>query len=91
MKKAFRIYITGTVQGVFFRQFLKENAEKLDVAGFTRNLEDGRVEVFVQGEGENIERMIEMCKKGPKYSKIHKVDIKEEKPQEFKEFKVLHI
>ena len=91
MKKAFRVYITGTVQGIFFRQFLKENAEKLDVNGFTRNLEDGRVEVFVEGEEEKVNKMIELCRSGPKHSKIQKVDVKEEKLQDFREFKVLHI
>ena len=44
-----RIYISGTVQGVFFRGFIKENAEKLNLRGFVRNLEDGRVEVFIEG------------------------------------------
>ena len=44
MKKAVRLYIDGAVQGLFFRQFVKENAERYDVKGFVRNLEDGRVE-----------------------------------------------
>jgi len=43
MKKSVRIYIYGTVQDVFFRSFVKENAERYDVKGFTRNLEDGRI------------------------------------------------
>ena len=47
MKKSVRLYIDGTVQGVFFRTFLKENADRNNVKGFTRNLEDGRVEVFI--------------------------------------------
>mgnify|MGYP001562409564 FL=1 len=40
MKKSVRLYISGVVQGVFFRIFIKDNAEKLDVKGFVRNLED---------------------------------------------------
>lgn len=91
MKKAVRIYISGTVQGIFFRQFLKENAEKNDIRGFARNLEDGRVEIFAEGESDNVNKMVELCRKGPKYSKIQKVEIKEEKLQDFKEFKILHI
>lgn len=91
MKKAVRLYIDGAVQGLFFRQFVKENAERYDVKGFVRNLEDGRVEVFIEGDLENVDKMIELCKVGPKHSQIRKVDMKEEKVQDFKEFKILHI
>jgi len=91
MKKAVRLYIHGTVQGIFFRQFVKDNAEKYDVRGFVRNLEDGRVEVFAEGESENVNNLIESCKKGPKHSQIRNVEVKEERLQDFKEFKILHI
>ncbi len=91
MKKAVRLYIEGTVQGIFFRQFVKENAERNNVKGFVRNLEDGRVEVFIEGDIENVDKMIELCQKGPKHAKIDKAEIKEEKFQDFKEFKLLHI
>jgi len=91
MKKAVRIYITGTVQGVFFRAFVKENAERYDVKGFTRNLEDGRIEIFLEGNPENVNKMMELCEKGPKHSQIKKMEVKPEKFQDFKTFKVLHI
>ncbi len=91
MKKAVRLYIEGTVQGVFFRKFIKENAERYNVKGFVRNLEDGRVEVFAEGGIENVNKLIELCKQGPKHSQIENVDIREEKFQGFKEFKLLHI
>jgi len=91
MKKAVRLYITGTVQGVFFRAFIKENAERYDVKGFTRNLEDGRIEVFLEGNPDEVNKMIELCKKGPRHSVIKNVDIKDEKFQGFKDFKVLRI
>lgn len=91
MKKSVRAYITGTVQGVFFRGFIKENAERHNVKGFVRNLEDGRIEVFLEGDVDNVNKMIELCKKGPKHSQIRKVEIKQERFQGFKVFKVLHI
>jgi len=91
MKKSIRIYITGTVQGIFFRAFVKENAERYNVKGFVRNLEDGRVEVFLEGDTNAVDKMIELCKKGPKHSDIKKVEIKDERFQDFKTFKVLHI
>ena len=91
MKKAVRIYIKGIVQGVFFRAFARENAEKNNVKGFIRNLKDGRLEIFVEGNPDNVKKMIEDCKIGPKHSKIEGFEIKKDKFQGFKEFKVLHI
>ena len=91
MKKSVRVYVDGTVQGVFYRGFIKENAERYDVKGFVRNLEDGRVEVFLEGDVEEVAKMVELCKQGPKHSMIRNVEVKEEKFQGFKTFKVLHI
>ncbi len=91
MKKSVRLYITGTVQGVFFRMFIKENAEKINVKGFVRNLEDGRVEAFLEGDADGVNKMIELCKKGPRHSQIRNVEEKIERFQDFKVFKNLHI
>jgi len=91
MKKSVRVYITGTVQGVFFRGFVKENAERYDVKGFVRNLEDGRIEIFLEGNAENVNKVIELARKGPKHSQIRNVEIKPERFQGFKVFKALHI
>lgn len=89
MKKAIRLYITGNLQSLFFRQFIKENAEKHGVKGFFRNREDGRVEIFLEGESSKVDAMKEVCKTGPKYSNIKGVEEKEERLQDFKEFKIL--
>ena len=91
MKKSIRLYISGTVQGIFFRNFVKENAERYNVKGFVRNLEDGRVEIFLEGNIDDVAKMIEVCKTGPKHSQIKNVEEKEERFQDFKTFKVLHI
>ncbi|MBU2053171.1 MAG: acylphosphatase [Nanoarchaeota archaeon] len=91
MKKSVRLYIDGTVQGVFFRAFVKENAERHNVKGFVRNLEDGRAEVFLEGDNKDVNKMIELCKKGPKHSQIRKVEVKSETFQDFKVFKILHV
>jgi len=91
MKKSVRVYIEGTVQGIFFRGFVKENAERHNVKGFVRNLEDGRVEVFLEGNNDDVDKMIELCRTGPKHSDIKNVEVKDEKFQDFKNFKVLHI
>jgi acylphosphatase len=91
MKKSVRLYIDGTVQGVFFRRFIKENAERFNVKGFTRNLEDGRIEVFLEGNVDEVKKMIDLCKKGPRHSQIRNVEEKMERFQGLKNFKVLHI
>ncbi len=91
MKKSVRIYIDGTVQGVFFRAFIKENAERHNVKGFIRNLESGKIEVFLEGDSDGVNKMIELCEKGPKHAQIRNVQIKPERFQDFKVFKVLHI
>ena len=91
MKKSVRLYITGTVQGVFFRAFIKENAEKFGLKGFVRNLEDGRIEVFLEGQIDDVRKMIELCRSGPKHAQIRNVEIKEERHQGFTTFKTLHI
>jgi acylphosphatase len=91
MKKSVRLYIEGSVQGVFYRAFIKENAERYNVKGFVRNLEDGRVEIFLEGNANDVNKMIEIAEKGPKHSEIKNVQIKPEKFQDFKSFKILHI
>lgn len=91
MKKSVRVYIEGTVQGIFFRAFVKENAERHNVKGFVRNLENGRVEIFLEGNNDDVDKMIELCRAGPKHSEIKNVEVKDEKFQDLKTFKILHI
>ena len=91
MKKPVRVYISGTVQGLFFRQFVKDSAEKLNVKGFVRNLEDGRVEAFFEGNVDNVNAVIEICRRGPPHAQIRKLEVKDEKYQGFSSFKILNI
>ena len=91
MKKANKIIIKGTVQGMFFRSFIKENADALGLRGFVRNLDSGDVEVIVEGEIENVDQMHEVCKQGPKHAVVKGLEITEIPFQDFQEFKILHI
>ena len=91
MKKSTRLIISGSVQPFFFKPFVKENANKNNVRGFVRNLEDGRLEIFLEGDQENVDNMIEICKRGPTRSNLRYVEEKEEKFQDFKEFKIIKI
>ncbi len=58
------IIITGFVQGVGYRKFLKHEARKRGITGWTRNLPDGTVESVLIGEKEKIEEVVSLCKKG---------------------------
>jgi len=90
MKAGARLTVKGTVQGIFFRQFCKEHADKLGLRGFVRNLESGDVEVVVEGESEGIERLLRFLRKGPEHAQIRDVVVEERKwGGDFKEFKVL--
>jgi len=89
MKKAIRLYITGSLQSLFYRTFIKENADKLNVRGFLRNREDGRVEIFLEGNSENVDAMSLICKRGPKHAIIRSVEEKPERFQDFTEFKII--
>lgn len=92
VKSAAKLVVHGTVQGVFFRQFVKENADKLGLKGFVRNMDDRSVEVILEGEKESIERITEIIKKGPAHSMIRDVLCEGKKwSGEFKDFKILRI
>ena len=90
MKKAVRLTITGTIQGIFFKQFIKDHAEKNKVSGFLRSKEDGRVEIFLEGDRENVDSLVSICKRGPQHSNIRSVEEKTERVQDFKEFKIFN-
>jgi len=89
MKKSIRITIQGSMQPVFFNIFIKENADKLGVKGFVRNKEDGQVEIFIEGNMNEVNQMILTCKTGPQHVMIRNVNEKEEKYQGFKDFRIM--
>ena len=90
MKKAIRLYLTGTVQSMFFRLFIKQNVEKFNVKGFFRKLDDGRAEVFLEGESADVDSAIEVCKTCPKYAQIRNIELKDEHLQGFKDFRIIN-
>lgn len=90
MKKSVRFVVKGTVQGVFFRNFVVEHAKTLGLRGFVRNLESGDVEIIVEGEMESIEKFAERIKKGPEHSHIRNLKAENRKwTGEFSDFKII--
>jgi acylphosphatase len=85
------LFIDGLVQGVFFRSTTRSVAKKYSIKGWVKNLPDGRVEVVAEGEEENIQKLIEFCKKGPPGAIVTDVQIIwEEYKGEFDDFKIVY-
>ena len=86
-----RLFVTGKVQGVFFRQSLKVMAKKNNIFGWVKNLQDGRVEAVLEGNEENVSRLVEWAHGGPANARVEEVDIRNEKfTGEFSKFDVLY-
>ncbi|RAK11157.1 acylphosphatase [Halanaerobium saccharolyticum] len=82
------IYISGRVQGVGFRAFIREQAAVLDIKGWAKNLTDGRVEVVIQGQKNNIKQMILKLKEGPSFARVDDFEINDEKVDNYKDFEI---
>lgn len=85
------IFISGFVQGVGFRHFIRQKAREYGVLGWVRNTSDGRVEAVLAGTKEDIENVINECKKGPMLSKVKDVVVSwEEEKEKFSDFAIRH-
>jgi acylphosphatase len=84
------IIISGFVQGVGFRQFVKKEAGKLSLKGWVKNIDRGRVEALFDGEKELIEKMINLCKKGPFLAEVKNIEVEwEDKNMDFNSFELI--
>jgi acylphosphatase len=85
------VFISGTVQGVGYRYFVKSCAQKLGLTGYVLNTEDGGVEAVFQGEKEKIEDMIALCRKGPMLSEVKQIGFEwVESDERFPEFNIIN-
>lgn len=85
------ILIFGFVQGVGYRKFVRQQAQKLGLVGWVRNLPEGTVEAEVAGDKEIIEELITFCRKGPFLAQVKHVEVEwEEKEFEYQEFVMRH-
>jgi acylphosphatase len=74
-KARVNIFVSGLVQGVFFRSQTKNKAEELGLFGWVRNLTDGRVEILAEGEREKLEKLVDWAKKGPASARVDDLQI----------------
>jgi acylphosphatase len=75
------LYIKGKVQGVFFRSWIKKMAEELQLVGWVKNLDDGRVETEFEGPRDKVDELVELCKLGAESAKVEHVDVIFEEPE----------
>lgn len=83
------VFISGRVQGVYFREYTRREAEKLGIKGWVRNLPDGRVEAVFEGPDDVLEKMISWCHRGSPSASVTQVEVLDEKAeQHFQDFRI---
>jgi acylphosphatase len=78
----------GRVQGVFFRDSTRREAERRGVAGWARNTPDGTVEVVLEGDEDAVEGMVAFLRDGPGHASVSRVDVVSEPPEQLQGFSV---
>mgnify|MGYP006079429293 FL=1 len=85
-----RLIITGNVQGVGFRAFVRNRAIKNNVTGWVKNLDDGSVEALLSGSQENLDKLIEITRRGTPWSKVSDVVVTySEEQEEYSLFEII--
>ena len=83
-----RVVVHGRVQGVFFRDSCRQEAERLGVAGWVRNEPDGTVAGLFEGSPEAVEQLVSWCRRGPRHARVERVDVGEAAPERVRGFSV---
>jgi acylphosphatase len=86
--KHLSIHVSGKVQGVFFRASTKEKADEFKIKGIVRNNADGSVSIEAEGEGENLQRFIAWCKRGPKFARVEACEVNDGELRNYKSFTI---
>jgi acylphosphatase len=82
------VFVSGTVQGVFYRATTRDTARERGVDGWVRNLEDGRVEAVFEGEQSAVEEMVEWCRTGSPQASVDDVEAEYGEPEGLDGFEV---
>jgi acylphosphatase len=83
-----RVVVTGQVQGVFFRDTTRREAERLGVSGWVCNRRDGAVEAVFEGPADAVGALVEFCSSGPRGAAVAAVDVRDESPEGLRGFEV---
>lgn len=82
------VFVSGDVQGVFFRQETRNRAQSQGMAGWVKNLPDGRVEAVFEGPEDVVDQMVEWCRSGPRWAEVMDVEVTREGPEGLDTFEV---
>jgi len=89
-KRRVHVFISGRVQGVFFRASAKKKARGLGITGWIKNLPGGRVEAVLEGDSESVEKIVDWAKKGPPAAKVQDIEVEEKEYRaQFDSFKIV--
>ena len=80
-ERAVHGYVSGRVQGVYYRASFVQACEQQGLTGWVRNLDDGRVEFFVQGTSAAVEAALAWARQGPPAARVDRVDVQQAVPQ----------
>jgi acylphosphatase len=83
-----RVVARGRVQGVFFRDSVRREAEAAGVSGWVTNRADGAVEAVFEGDADAVERMLSCVRDGPGHAEVEDVEVHEEEPEGLEGFEV---
>lgn len=81
MRQSVKVIVKGRVQGVGFRWFTREKARNLGLTGYVRNLPNGNVEIWAEGEQQDINDLIHLLRQGPSWSQVTDLEIDEVQSQ----------
>lgn len=89
MDIARHVFVSGLVQGVAFRYHARERARELGVAGWVRNLSDGRVEARFEGPEERVEAFLAWLRHGPRAALVTECEVREREPAGDEGFRIV--
>jgi acylphosphatase len=84
----YRVFVSGRVQGVFFRDACRQIAEEHGVGGWVRNLPDGRVEAVFEGTQDDVQKVVDWTRHGPRRAAVADVWVRQEQPEGLDTFQV---
>ena len=88
MSTAVRVRIRGLVHGVSFRSSMAQLASELGVRGWVRNLPDGSVEAFLEGDERKVRKVLDWARMGPPRARVDKVEVDSVAPRNHRDFRI---
>ncbi|QDX41582.1 acylphosphatase [Salarchaeum sp. JOR-1] len=82
------VFVSGTVQGVYYRATTRDEAGKRGVDGWVQNLDDGRVEAVFEGDPDSVEAMVEWCHTGSPAADVEEVSVEYGAPEGYESFEI---